>query len=32
VIDAALAREVFDARGQLGFPGAVDALTHGQPP
>jgi dihydroorotase-like cyclic amidohydrolase len=28
VIDAALAREVFDARGQLGFPGAVDAHTH----
>ena len=28
VIDAALAREVFDARGQLGFPGVVDAHTH----
>jgi hypothetical protein len=27
-IDAALAREVFDARGQLGFPGVVDAHTH----
>ena len=28
VIDAALAREAFDARGQLGFPGVVDAHTH----
>ena len=28
VIDAAQAREVFDARGQLAFPGVVDAHTH----
>jgi allantoinase len=28
VIDAAHAREVFDARGQLAFPGVVDAHTH----
>src|SRR5512144_2530854 len=28
VIDATEAREVFDARGQLAFPGVVDAHTH----
>lgn len=28
IVDPALARAVFDARGQLGFPGVVDAHTH----
>ena len=28
VIDASEAREIYDARGRLGFPGVVDAHTH----